>query len=161
MILEENGFKVDTFTDPLLALQNFKEQDGMYDMIILDIKMPEMNGFELCRQIKKIDDNIKVCFLTAAEFTSHHLEAHVGDDLRMRVVGDRFGAREQIRKALARTPMESLPASERQWDYLLQIAEELTAPLEPYALDKARVAHRQNYPIAANWKLKTASSVAP
>jgi DNA-binding response OmpR family regulator len=55
MILEENGFKVDTFTDPLLALQNFKEQNGMYDMIILDIKMPEMNGFELYRQIKKIE----------------------------------------------------------------------------------------------------------
>ena len=65
--LEENGFKVDSFTDPLLALQNFKEQDGMYDMIILDIKMPNMNGFELYRQIKKIDDKVKVCFLTAGE----------------------------------------------------------------------------------------------
>ena len=67
MILEENGFKVDTFTDPLSALENFKEQDGMYDIIILDIKMPNMNGFELYRQIKKIDDKAKVCFLTAGE----------------------------------------------------------------------------------------------
>jgi DNA-binding response OmpR family regulator len=67
MILEENGFKVDTFTDPLLALENFKEEAGQYDMIILDIKMPEMNGFELYRQIKKIDDKAKVCFLTAGE----------------------------------------------------------------------------------------------
>ncbi len=67
MVLEENGFKVDSFTDPLLALENFKEQDGMYDMIILDIKMPEMNGFELYRQLKKIDDKAKVCFLTAGE----------------------------------------------------------------------------------------------
>jgi DNA-binding response OmpR family regulator len=67
MILEENGFKVDSFTDPLLALQNFKEQDSMYDLLILDIKMPEMNGFELYRQIKKIDDKVKVCFLTASE----------------------------------------------------------------------------------------------
>ena len=67
IILEENGFKVDSFTDPLLALQNFKEQDGMYDMIILDIKMPEMNGFELYRQLKKIDHKAKVCFLTAGE----------------------------------------------------------------------------------------------
>ena len=65
MVLEENGFKVDSFTDPLLALENFKEQDGMYDLLILDIKMPEMNGFELYRQIKKIDDKAKVCFLTA------------------------------------------------------------------------------------------------
>jgi DNA-binding response OmpR family regulator len=67
MILEDKGFKVHTFTDPLLALQNFKEQDGMYDMIILDMKMPNMNGFELYRQIKKIDDKVKVCFLTASE----------------------------------------------------------------------------------------------
>jgi CheY-like chemotaxis protein len=67
MVLEENGFKVDSFTDPLLALQNFKEEAGMYNMIILDIKMPNMNGFELYRQIKKIDDKVKVCFLTASE----------------------------------------------------------------------------------------------
>ena len=67
MILEENGFKVDTFTDPLLALENFKEEASQYDMIILDIKMPNMNGFELYRQIKKIDDKAKVCFLTAGE----------------------------------------------------------------------------------------------
>ena len=67
MVLEENGFKVDSFTDPLLALENFKEEAGMYDVVILDIKMPEMNGFELYRQIKKIDDKAKVCFLTAGE----------------------------------------------------------------------------------------------
>src|SRR5215213_9757116 len=67
IVLEENGFKVDSFTDPLSALQNFKEQDGMYDMVILDIRMPHMNGFELYRQIKKIDDKAKVCFLTAGE----------------------------------------------------------------------------------------------
>ena len=67
MILEENGFKVDTFTDPLSALENFKGEAAGNDMIILDIKMPEMNGFELYRQIKKIDDKAKVCFLTAGE----------------------------------------------------------------------------------------------
>ena len=69
IVLEENGFKVDSFTDPLSALQNFKEYDGMYDMVILDIRMPNMNGFELYRQIKKIDDKIKVCFLTASEMS--------------------------------------------------------------------------------------------
>jgi DNA-binding response OmpR family regulator len=65
--LEENRFKVDSFTDPFSALENFKEQHGMYDLIILDIKMPEMNGYELYRHIKKIDDKVKVCFLTAGE----------------------------------------------------------------------------------------------
>jgi len=65
--LEENGFKVDSFTDPLSALENYKEEAGMYDLLILDMKMPQMNGFELYRQIKKIDDKAKVCFLTAGE----------------------------------------------------------------------------------------------
>ncbi|HZC47952.1 MAG TPA: response regulator [Nitrososphaeraceae archaeon] len=64
--LEENGFKVDSFADPLLALENYKEA-GVYELLILDIKMPNMNGFELYRQIKKIDDKVKVCFLTAGE----------------------------------------------------------------------------------------------
>ena len=67
IVLEENGFKVDTFTDPLVALENFRGEAGQYDIIILDIKMPNMNGFELYRQIKKIDDKAKVCFLTAGE----------------------------------------------------------------------------------------------
>jgi DNA-binding response OmpR family regulator len=67
MILEENGFKVDSFTDPLSALENFKEEAGTYKLLILDMKMPQMNGFELYRQIKKIDDKVKVCFLTAGE----------------------------------------------------------------------------------------------
>src|SRR5918995_2338483 len=69
MVLEENGFKVDSFTDPLSALENFKEEAGMYDLLILDMKMPGINGFELYRQIKKIDDKAKVCFLTASEMS--------------------------------------------------------------------------------------------
>ncbi|HZB16802.1 MAG TPA: response regulator [Nitrososphaeraceae archaeon] len=67
IVLEENGFQVNTFTDPFLALQNFRKEAGMYDLLILDIQMPDMNGFELYKQIKKIDDKVKVCFLTASE----------------------------------------------------------------------------------------------
>ena len=67
MILEDNGFKVDSFTDPVLALENFRKEAGMYDLLILDIKIPNMNGFELYMQIRKIDNKVKVCFLTARE----------------------------------------------------------------------------------------------
>ena len=67
IVLEENGFQVNTFTDPFLALENFRKQADMYDLLMLDIKMPDMNGFELYKQIKKIDDKVKICFLTAAE----------------------------------------------------------------------------------------------
>ena len=65
IVLNENGFEVDSFTDPIAALKNYKV--GIYDLLILDIKMPKMDGFELYDEIKKIDDNAKVCFLTASE----------------------------------------------------------------------------------------------
>src|SRR6188472_1513540 len=65
IVLEENGFEVDTFEDPIVALKSYRA--GVYDLLILDIKMPEMDGFELYDQIKKIDEDAKVCFLTASE----------------------------------------------------------------------------------------------
>jgi two-component system response regulator ChvI len=65
MALKHYGYKVDAFNDPKEALSKYKP--GLYDLIILDIKMPEMNGFELYREIKKKDNNAKMCFLTASE----------------------------------------------------------------------------------------------
>lgn len=65
MILEDAGFKVDAFTDPVMALNSFKS--NYYDLVILDIKMPNMDGFELFKKIKELDDKVKVCFLTASE----------------------------------------------------------------------------------------------
>jgi len=65
IVLEENGFEVDSFTDPIAALKNYRVD--IYDLLILDIKMPKMDGFELYDEIKKIDDNAKICFLTASE----------------------------------------------------------------------------------------------
>jgi DNA-binding response OmpR family regulator len=45
MLLEDNGFKVDTFNDPLVALQNFTAD--CYDLLLLDMLMPNIDGFEL------------------------------------------------------------------------------------------------------------------
>ena len=61
--LEDNGFIVDAFNDPQIASANFK--DGLYDLLLLDIKMPKMDGFELYNEIRKVDDKVKVCFVTA------------------------------------------------------------------------------------------------
>jgi DNA-binding response OmpR family regulator len=61
----EYGFEVETFNDPRKALSNFKP--GYYDLVILDIKMPGIEGFELYTKIQKIDSKVKVCFLTASE----------------------------------------------------------------------------------------------
>ena len=65
VVLEDNGFEVDSFTDSLLALKHFKDAGYIYDLLILDIKMPQMNGFELYKEIRKLDDKVKVCFLSA------------------------------------------------------------------------------------------------
>jgi DNA-binding response OmpR family regulator len=65
IVLEENGFKVDSFTDPSQALENFTA--GLYDLVILDVKLPGMNGFSLYTKIKKLDDKVRICFLTAAD----------------------------------------------------------------------------------------------
>jgi two-component system, OmpR family, response regulator ChvI len=63
--LEENGFSVDAFNDPKVVLSNFKS--GLYDLLLLDIKMPDLNGFQLYQELKKKDNNAKVCFITAYE----------------------------------------------------------------------------------------------
>ena len=65
IVLEDNGFAVDTFNDPEEALSNFKA--GLYDLLLIDVKMPKMNGFELYQEIEKIDDKAKICFITAFE----------------------------------------------------------------------------------------------
>ena len=61
--LQDNGFVVDIFNDPLSALANYKA--GIYDLLLLDIRMPTMNGFELYQKINQIDEKAQVCFITA------------------------------------------------------------------------------------------------
>jgi DNA-binding response OmpR family regulator len=62
-ILEDNGLKVDSFNDPILAFNYYKV--NFYDLVILDIKMPKMDGFELYTKIREKDPKVKICFLTA------------------------------------------------------------------------------------------------
>jgi DNA-binding response OmpR family regulator len=65
VVLKRAGYDVDTFDNPLIALEKLKP--GFYGLIILDVKMPQMDGFELYREIKKVDRKAKICFLTASE----------------------------------------------------------------------------------------------
>jgi two-component system, OmpR family, response regulator ChvI len=65
MGLEKNGFAVDTYNDPLNVISNFKADS--YDLLLIDIKMPKMNGFELYNKLHQIDEKAKICFITAYE----------------------------------------------------------------------------------------------
>ena len=64
--LKSNGFEVDSYNNPILALEKFRVD--VYDLLIIDIKMQKMNGFELYKKMKEIDNKVKVCFFTAIEY---------------------------------------------------------------------------------------------
>jgi len=72
--LRDKGFEqVETVNDPILAFKNFKA--GSYELLIIDIVMPEMDGFSLYEEIRKIDNRVKVCFITAFEVNYQALRA--------------------------------------------------------------------------------------
>ena len=70
--LQDNGFKVDAFNDPIQALSDFK--NGAYDLALLDYRMPKMNGLELYLKIRKVDDKVKICFITAFDISTGNLK---------------------------------------------------------------------------------------
>ena len=61
----DSRLNVDAFTDPYVALENFRP--GLYDLLLIDVTMPKLDGFELYSRIRSLDDRVKVCFLTAGE----------------------------------------------------------------------------------------------
>jgi DNA-binding response OmpR family regulator len=63
--LQQRGFRVTSFNNPAEALNHFKRQT--FDIILLDIRMPQMTGFELARAIWKEDSGAKICFMTSFE----------------------------------------------------------------------------------------------
>jgi DNA-binding response OmpR family regulator len=75
MVLEDAGFECITRTDSVKALQEFRH--NYYDLILLDIKMPKLGGFELYKKIREIDKTVHIVFITASEeyyekFRSQH-----------------------------------------------------------------------------------------
>ena len=65
MVLEDAGYECVSYIDSVKALQEFRR--FYYDLILLDIKMPILNGFELCKKIRAIDNIVHIIFITAAE----------------------------------------------------------------------------------------------
>jgi DNA-binding NtrC family response regulator len=63
----EDGFKVCTSTDALAALEHFKSNSKYYDIVVSDIRMPSMNGYEFVKQVKKINPQVKVILMSAFE----------------------------------------------------------------------------------------------
>ena len=98
MVLEDAGYKCTAYTDSVKALQEFKPY--FYDLILLDIKMPVLNGFELCKKVIALDRTVHIIFITASEeyyesFRSQHfpelgkinyIQKPVGNDELVQIV---------------------------------------------------------------------------
>ena len=63
--LQDEGFEVYAYNDPLDAISEFRPD--LYDLLLVDINMPKINGVELSRQLLELDPNVKICFITAGE----------------------------------------------------------------------------------------------
>ena len=66
--LEGQGFKVHTFTDPTVALRQFaKEDTSKYDLVVMDIRMPQLNGLQLYQRLRAINSTVRILFVTALD----------------------------------------------------------------------------------------------
>ncbi|HET7389716.1 MAG TPA: response regulator [Nitrososphaeraceae archaeon] len=75
IVLQDAGYECVSYTDSVKALQEFRS--NYYDLILLDIKMPLLNGFELCKKVREVDKTTHIIFITASEayyekFRSQH-----------------------------------------------------------------------------------------
>ena len=75
--LESNGFIVNAYTNPIEAFNNFRQNS--HDLIVLDLKMPNMDGMTLYHKIKEIDNNVIICFTTADINYIQHLQKGIID----------------------------------------------------------------------------------
>ena len=65
IVLQDAGYECKSYIDSVKALQEFRV--NYYDLILLDIKMPVLNGFELCKKIREVDRTVHIIFITASE----------------------------------------------------------------------------------------------
>ena len=101
-ILQNQQFQVRGFTKPLLALEHFQKNSDRYDLVICDIRMPRINGYEFVRKIKEIKPEIKVVLTTAydideIEFSS--VKDKVDELIEKPIIGSVLGT--MIRKHIS------------------------------------------------------------
>ena len=72
--LELAGMKTYGFTNPVLAVEHFRNNANSYDIVVTDIRMPHMNGFQVTRAVKEIKPDIKVAFITSFEINNNEFK---------------------------------------------------------------------------------------
>ena len=79
--LEMSGLTVSAFADPLNALDEFRANYSKYDLVMTDIRMPNMNGYKLTNQIKKINPRVKIIFVTAQHVSKSDIVANLDPEI--------------------------------------------------------------------------------
>ena len=72
--LELRGMNTYGFSNPILAVEDFRNNAANYDIVVTDIRMPDMNGFEVARAVKEVRPDIKIAFITAFEINKSEFE---------------------------------------------------------------------------------------
>lgn len=72
--LESSGFKAAGFSDPVQALQHFENGGDSFNIVISDIRMPQMSGFQLARRIKELYPEIKIVLMSAFEMNKSEFD---------------------------------------------------------------------------------------
>ncbi|GKS62118.1 hypothetical protein YTPLAS21_15760 [Candidatus Nitrosocosmicus sp.] len=83
-LLKGSGFNSVSFTDPLLALKHFSQNPQKYSLVLLELRMPGLNGIELAKRIKGYDSNVKILLITGF-FDEEYINS---DELRESVISD-------------------------------------------------------------------------
>jgi CheY-like chemotaxis protein len=93
--LERAGFKVEVFNDPLEALSQFKPH--YYDLVLLDIRMPQMSGLELYHELKKKDSEVKGRFISALDVYKEELGKYSLDKEEESIIWKPISTRDLVR----------------------------------------------------------------
>jgi DNA-binding response OmpR family regulator len=96
--LEPKGFYIESYNDSQLALQEFKP--GFYDLMLVDIRMPKVNGFEFYQAVRKNDIKVKVCFFTAFAISYEEISKTLPPELvtRQNIIHKPIGIKELVNK---------------------------------------------------------------
>jgi DNA-binding response OmpR family regulator len=94
-ILEDAGYECKSYTDSAKALQEFRP--NYYDLILLDIKMPILNGFKVCEKIIEIDKTVHIIFITALEaYYEQFRSQHFPELGRINYIQKPIGSKESV-----------------------------------------------------------------
>ena len=107
--LERHGFQVDAFNDPKKAIAGFKP--NTYGMIFLDIRMPQMNGFELYRVLRSKDQDVPIAFLTAFDVYQNEFRKMFPDMKIDRLLRKPIGIKELVEYVKSQRPNAEKPTS--------------------------------------------------